>query len=455
MSADGDASAPRRGRFAGSSVPAGGRGSLLTRAVAVVILSGLAWLSWKPLVAGVVSLQADRARARRDFDRAVDLFGRLEALDPHAARTAFELGRALRRRGDLIPADTRFTRALERGWDRAEVATQRLLAEAQCGDIKDVEPAIESLVAAGAGDEIAEECYEAIVQGYLNCMRPEKAAECLDYWSRWQPRNPLVAYWRGRMHEQAEEWATALAHYRSSLELAPWRYATLIAVARMERETAAVEAASVRYADCRSRRPDDPVAALGLADCRLRLGDREGGARLLRETLTLELSPDEQAAALANLAELALEDGRDAAAAVLAAQAAGIDPRNPRCRLVHAAVLARLGQTAAAEEERKVGRELGHRQVALAEAARRARVNPESADIRAEVGSLLLGMGLGREAARWFDTALQIDPRHRASHEALADYWESVGDGERAAPHRSAAVAAEAAAQAADGTDPP
>lgn len=410
-------------------------------AVAIVLLSGLAWLSWRPLVAGVVALQADRARERRDFDRAVELLGRLETLDSRSARTAFELGRALRRRGDLVAADTLFTRALERGWDRAEVATQRLLAEAQCGDIKDVEPAIESLVAAGTGDEIAEECYEAIVQGYLNCMRPEKAAECLDFWSRWQPQNPLVAYWRGRMHEQAEEWATALAHYRESLELAPWRYATLVAVARMERETAAVEAASARFSNCRSRRPDDPVAALGLADCRLRLGDREGAARLLRESLTLELTPDEEAAALANLAELSLEDGRDVPAAVLAAQAVAIDPRSPRCRLVHAAVLARMGQTAAAEEERKVGRELGQRQVALAEAARRARVNPESADIRAEVGGLLLTMGHGREAARWFDTALQIDPGHRKSHEALADYWATAGDSSRAARHRAAAAA--------------
>ena len=424
-------------------------------AVAIVLLSGLAWLSWRPLVAGVVALQADRARERRDFDRAIELLGRLETLDSRSARTALELGRAMRRRGDLVAADAMFTRALERGCARHEVATQRLLAEAQCGDIKDVEPAIESLVAAGAGDEIAEECYEAIVQGYLNCMRPEKAAECLDFWSRWQPQNPLVAYWRGRMHEQAEEWATALEHYRAALELAPWRYATLIAAARMERETAALDAAAARFADCRSRRPDDPAAAIGLADCRLRLGDREGGEQLLREALTLELSPDEQAAALANLAELAIEDGRISPAAVLAAQAAGIDPRSPRCRLVHAAVLAKLGDVEAAEKERKVGRDLGHRQVALAEAARRARVNPENADIRAEVGSLLLGMGLGREAARWFETALQIDPRHRASHEALADYFEGVGDRVRAAPHRAAVAAAEAGAGPADGTAPP
>ncbi|MFM8891369.1 MAG: tetratricopeptide repeat protein, partial [Planctomycetia bacterium] len=283
-----------------------GRGGSLPWAVAAVLIGGLAWLTWRPLVAGVVSLQADRAQARRDFDQAVDLLERLERLEPGAARATFELGRARRRRGDLVAADTLFTRALERGWEKRDIATQRLLAEAQCGDIKDVEPAIESLVAAGAGDEIAEECYEAIVQGYLNCMRPEKAAECLDYWSRWQPRNPLVAYWRGRLHEQAEEWATALAHYRESLELAPWRYATLVAVARMERETAAVEAASGRFSICRSWRPDDPVAALGLADCRLRLGDREGAARLLRESLTLELTPDEEAAALANLAELSL-----------------------------------------------------------------------------------------------------------------------------------------------------
>jgi tetratricopeptide (TPR) repeat protein len=105
---------------------------------------------------------------------------------------------------------------------------------------------------------------------------------------------------------------------------------------------------------------------------------------------------------------------------------------------VHAAILARLGESKSAESERKTGQDLGHRQVALAEAARRARVNPHDPDVRAEVGGMMLDLGLEQEAARWYEIALQIDPTHRPSHEALAAYWSRAGDQARASRHRAA-----------------
>lgn len=401
-------------------------------------------LAWRPIAVNLLELRGNSALARRDFDAAVTLLRDLETRAP-SARVTFQLARALRRQGDLFAADATLTRAAQAGWDATQVSTQRLLAEAQCGDVVDVERPIERLMRSGPSDQIAEECYEALAQGYLNALWPEKAAQCLEFWAAWQPANPLVHYWRGRMHEEAEEWATALEHYRKALELAPWRYDTLQAVARMEQETARLEDASAHYARCHAQRPDDPASALGLADCLLKLGARERAKPMLHEALTLDLSGEAKASVITNLAEVSLEAGDVDDARALAAEAVALDPRSPRCRLVHAAILARLGDSQGAESERRAGQDLGHRQVALAEAARRARVNPHDPDVRAEVGGMMLGLGLDKEATRWFEIALQIDPTHRPSHEALAAYWSRAGDQARAARHRQALTPAPAA----------
>jgi len=394
-------------------------------------------LAWKPLSANLLELRANAALARRDFDTASVLLHDLEGRSP-SSRVTFQLARALRRKGDLFAADAALVRAAKAGWDPTQIATQRLLAEAQCGDIVDVERPIERLIGSEPTDQTAEECYEALAQGYLNALWPEKAAQCLEFWAAWQPSNPLVHYWKGRMHEEAEEWATALEHYRKALELAPWRYDTLQAVARMEQETAQLEDAAGHFARCHALRPDDPASALGLVECRLKLGARDRVKPMLMEALTLDLSAEARAAVITNLSEIALEAGSLDDASALAAEAVSLDPRSPRCRLVHAAILARRGEPEAAESERKKGQDLGHRQVALAEAARRARVNPHDPDVRAEVGGMMLDLGLEQEAARWFEIALQIDPNHRPSHEALAAYWSRAGDTARAARHRAA-----------------
>jgi tetratricopeptide (TPR) repeat protein len=394
-------------------------------------------LAWRPLAANLLELRANAALARRDFDTASALLQDLAGRTP-SGRVTFQLARALRRKGDLFGADAALVRAADAGWDSTQISTQRLLAEAQCGDIVDVERPIERLIGSEPTDQIAEECYEALAQGYLNALWPEKAGKCLEFWAAWQPANPLVHYWKGRMHEEAEEWATALEHYRAALELAPWRYDTLQAVARMEQETARLEDASEHYARCHAQRPDEPASALGLADCMLKRGARDRAKPMLLEALTLDLSDEAQAVVITTLAEIALEAGDTDDARALAAQAVVLDQRSPRCRLVHAAILARLGESEGAESERKKGQDLGHRQVALAEAARRARVNPHDPDVRAEVGGMMLELGLEQEAARWYEIALQIDPQHRPSHEALAAYWSRAGDQARAARHRRA-----------------
>ena len=70
----------------------------------------------------------------------------------------------------------------------------------------------------------------------------------------------------------------------------------------------------------------------------------------------------------------------------------------------------------------------------------RALVNRHDPAPRLEAGRILLRLGKAPEGLRLLRTALLEDPRHRPTHQALADYYERAGNRERAARHRRLAA---------------
>ena len=54
-----------------------------------------------------------------------------------------------------------------------------------------------------------------------------------------------------------------------------------------------------------------------------------------------------------------------------------------------------------------------------------------------QVGSALLRIRQDRLGLYWLDQALQRNPRYQPAHKALAEYYESKGEPEKAAPHRA------------------
>lgn len=397
---------------------------------AVALWGEAAWRAW-------LRSRLEVAVEAHDWDEARRLVDRLMTGRPPDADLLFRKGRIMRRQGWLLEADQLLLAAQSLGYDPVTVRQQRLLAEAQCGDILDVEGEVLKLVNSGVDDQLAEECYEAITQGYVNSYRAEEAARTIDFWLKWTPENSLAHYWQGKVHEMAEKWADALVRYRRALEIEPRSYAALLAVARMEAETAAVDDASRNFRECLRRQPEDGMAMLGLATCGLKVG-QEGEAReLLYDALALDIKPTDQAKVVVELAQLALEDGAAQRSEALAALAVARDPQSTRCRLVHAGALARLGRAEEAAAEQTTARELSEMEVRLTDIGRKSLVNPENADLRADAGELLMGRGLELEGARWYEIALQIDPRHERSRRALAAFEERRGDLKRAAMHRS------------------
>lgn len=396
-------------------------------AIAVLAAWGDRWRTtwWKARV--------EAAERRGDYAAAL---AALDRLPGGAGRTWLERGRLLRRSGDLLAADRCFTAALEAGHEPTLVNRERLLAEAQCGDITDVEDQVLALVRAGGSDALADECYAAMAEGYVNAFRFADAARCLEFWQAWRKDDPQLHLIRGRLEERLGHAGLAFEAYREGLRLAPQRIDLRLAVARLELDAARLDVAAEILRAVRRARPDDGSAVLGLAQCRLRQGDVAGGTTLIHEALSLDLRPEDAAVALTELAQLALEDGEAQRSVALARGAVALDPRNERCLLGLAAGLVREGDAAGAAAAQARARALADGRRRLSSTLMTLGTRPDDADLRADAGEILIEQGFGPAGMRWLETAVQVDPRHQRARRLLADGYSGVGDEARAAEHR-------------------
>ncbi|HMC63844.1 MAG TPA: hypothetical protein VKI65_02790, partial [Gemmataceae bacterium] len=64
---------------------------------------------------------------------------------------------------------------------------------------------------------------------------------------------------------------------------------------------------------------------------------------------------------------------------------------------------------------------------------------PRDAALHHRVGAILLRNGQEQTAEFWLKRALKLDPKHRPTHQVLADYYQKIGDKKRAEEHRKLA----------------
>jgi tetratricopeptide (TPR) repeat protein len=69
--------------------------------------------------------------------------------------------------------------------------------------------------------------------------------------------------------------------------------------------------------------------------------------------------------------------------------------------------------------------------------------SPRDVSLHHEAGMIALRAGSYKEALRWFDSALQIEPNHAPTHRALAEFYQKTGQIGEAQKHWEAAKAAD------------
>ena len=385
-------------------------------------------------------MAARRALRESKADSAVAILERHADRGAQSPEWNYLLARALRRADRFTDAEKPLARAEQLGWNSEDIRREELLTKARRGEVKKIEDQLAALLDSGGSDDVAEEIYEAMSQGFWASYYVADALECLEYWREFQPHNVVPRLWIADLYDRTIRPEEAISEYRKVLELDPDNKQALsrlgdILLARLE----LVQAAET-FVRLLSVSREEPEGLLGLADCLRRQGRSVEAKKLLYEVLTLKLDQRQAARATGMLGTIALEDRDYFRAIEMLRQSIAHESSDGSFHASLAAAFTAIGQETLAAAERKLARETIDRHSHLVLVTAKVANNPENPDFRCEAGQILMEQGFWSDGANWIKTALAIDPRHVAAHELLAKYYEHVGDHKSANEQRAAAA---------------
>jgi Tfp pilus assembly protein PilF len=293
---------------------------------------------------------------------------------------------------------------------------------------------------AGAGDDLAEEIYEARAKGFLSIYDLKEALLCIDYWLKWRPHARQARLWRAEIWERSARWQEAISEYRKIIEHDPHDFEARLKLADALLWEHDTQAALAEYQKCVAARPHDVAALFGVVKCQQRIGEPSDAKNGLLALLERDLSATQKGEVLLELGEIALfnQDYQQALDFLLRSREA--DPTNRFVYQPLSRAHSRLGHTELAEEAKRRGEESTRRLSRLSEITRKLVREPQDAELRYEAGMLFIAEGADKEGAAWLHTALKCDPEHRKTHAALAEYYEKNGDAAAANHHRKMAL---------------
>src|SRR6185437_12616635 len=243
---------------------------------------------------------------------------------------------------------------------------------------------------------------------------------CLDRWREAQPYNPQLHYLNGLFHlDYAHAASAAVESYGRAVELDPDHEEARIglAVALLLRKEYAK--AAEQFERIRQVQPDNDRVLVGLAECREGLGDAAEAVRMVDEVLARK--PD-FLSALSLRGQLAFRQEQYAAATEWLRQAVRRNPADQQARYNLALALEWSGHTDEAREYKeqfeRMKQDLARfNDIVTGDIAKR----PADPALHCELGQILARSGQREEAARWFQSALQIDPAYGPARRALAE----------------------------------
>jgi predicted Zn-dependent protease len=363
------------------------------------------------------------------------------AVWPHDPQTLLLSARSAWREGSFDQARELLDRYQEVCGITGDLVLERALVRGARGDVDRVARYFGER--SREGDPAAPLVLEARAEGCLRRFRLKDAEDAIETWLQRQPGNAEAHYDKGRLHEAFEDRLVASKSYARAVELDPGHDAARLRLAVLLVDLAQPSPALPHLEYLRQRLPDNVQVQVYLARCQDQLGNG-AEARALLDAVLAKYPHD--AMALGDRGNLALNDQQWVKAEEYLSEASRLDPSNGAIanRLYQA-----LMQTGKEEEARKVQehiKQIDRDLIRFREIVTRDfQQAPHNPDLMCEAGQIALRAGAVEPALTWFEHALRENPNHRATHEALADYYQKIGEITRARRHREQARQAAAA----------
>jgi tetratricopeptide (TPR) repeat protein len=369
---------------------------------------------------------------RRDYDRSrASLLRYLEAR-PKSAEGYLLLAQLDRRANNYQDAAKHLDICRRLGGPADRIKLERALGAIQDG-IWEVEHAKACYEHLSRGDADEYGILEAMGQGFLKIYRLDEARACFERMLALQPDSNFALRRRAWIHSQSEQHDLAEADYRRALEIDPEDHAARLGLAEILLEVRRNGPEAVEHFELLRQVQQDSAVMVGLARS-LRLVGRVEDARCLLDGWLKQHPGD--ALALAELGRAALDANELDEAAILLRRATALAPYH---RDANYSLYLCLTRQARIDEAEACNRRIEKAKEARAQIAgltRELRASPSDVELRCRIAQLFLSYGAEEEGVRWLFATLRMQPRHRSSHLALADYYEKKGEAARAAEHR-------------------
>ncbi len=405
-----------------------GRTLLMLVLLAVLSLGGLGagwyWRANSHFQAGKTALE------RRDFAGARDHLTLCLKAWPYSAEAHFLAARTARRLHLYDEAEVHLKSCQERGWPPDRLKLERRLISAQGGDLSK-ESELWSLIKENDPDSV--QILEVLIQEYVRTGRFDVAMRGFELLLERQPDDIEALLGRAWVWEQRFEYANAVADYRRAVQLEPENDQARLRLAQTLVITGPASEALVHFERLHQEQPDDPDLLLGLARCRRQLGQAEAAKQLLASLLAKHPT---NANALNERGKVALDEGKFEEAEPWLRKAAEQAPFDRQANYNLSQCLKKLHRdTEARRYEEKVAL-IDKDFKRLDELTKQVMRSPNDPALRYEAGVIFLSNGEEKKALRWLNLALEIDPWHRPTHQKLAEYYERIGQREKASHHR-------------------
>ncbi len=366
------------------------------------------------------------ARARKHLKAALD--NRPDDPDTHLLAA-----RAERRLEHLDEAEKHLdTCERLQGGETQATRVERALLKVHRGHLADSEEFLRTAVANNDPDAV--EILDILSAALILQYRVAEAHRCLDDLLARQPDHFDALVRRGWTAQSQSWYAEAVTSLDKALALRPHADNVRLALAELQVVLGRFADAQTHFEYLRNKQPDNPSVLFGLARSLAGLGDREEAARLLDRVLADE--PDDWKA-LGERGWLLVQMDQPAEGERDLRRAVSLAPPDLTLLVRLTDCLNQLGKKDEALATRDQADRLKADMQRAGELGDRIREkDPNDPDLRQQLACILLHLGKTQDALHWFQTALDKDPTHRPTHEALAKFYEKTGDAKKSAYHR-------------------
>jgi tetratricopeptide (TPR) repeat protein len=376
--------------------------------------------------------EAQRALERGDLAQAQAHLARCLEVRNNSAETHFLAARTARRAGNFDDAERHLKESQRLGELRERIDLERALLRAQRGDLPtQIESNLQYFVEQDHPDTVL--ILEVLAKHYIKTYQMVAARNCLNIWLAREPENIQALMWRAETNERLFVFQEAQEDFGRVVALDPQHEEARLRLGEILVHVHQPEEALPHFRFLVERRPEDAAVLLGLARCFHLLNQPDEAVKLLDKILTV--SPNDPAA-LGERGRLAFELGQLDQAEHWLRKAWNLAPYEKETTYSLFLCLKQLKKDKEAKEILAKLDNIENQLSRLKEITRAISGAPHDPALRHEAGMIFLRSGQAREGLRWLNSALQEDPRHQPTHQALLEYYESIGDEVRAAAHR-------------------